>query len=86
MSKSEMAEKDASGIGMKIASEAITNIRTVASLSELLKLRACAHKLSHETLIYSCLTQGKRAHRLCALPKKWRMSNELHAKRRLGVA
>lgn len=34
MSKSEMTEKDAAGIGMKIASEAITNIRTVASLSE----------------------------------------------------
>lgn len=34
LSKSEMAEKDAAGIGMKIASEAITNIRTVASLSE----------------------------------------------------
>lgn len=30
-----MAEKDAAGTGMNIASEAITNIRTVASLSEL---------------------------------------------------
>lgn len=30
-----MAEKDAAGCGMKIASEAITNIRTVASLSKL---------------------------------------------------
>lgn len=35
MSKSDMAEKDAAGIGMNIASEAITNIRTVASLSEI---------------------------------------------------
>lgn len=31
-----MAEKDAAACGMKIASEAITNIRTVASLSKLL--------------------------------------------------
>lgn len=30
-----MAEKDAAGCGMKIASEAITNIRTIASLSKL---------------------------------------------------
>lgn len=34
LSKSEMAEKNAAANGMKIASEAITNIRTVASLSE----------------------------------------------------
>lgn len=30
-----MIEKDAIGIGMKIAAEAITNIRTVASLSKI---------------------------------------------------
>ena len=35
LSKTIMAEKDAAGIGMKIASEAITNIRTIASLSKL---------------------------------------------------
>lgn len=34
MSKSDMAEKDAAAVGMNIASEAITNIRTVASLRE----------------------------------------------------
>lgn len=38
MSKSEMIEKDAAGKGMKIASEAITNIRTVASLSKSFKM------------------------------------------------
>lgn len=33
LSKSEMIEKDAIAAGMKTATEAITNIRTVASLS-----------------------------------------------------
>lgn len=35
LSQSEMTEKDAVAVGMKIATEAITNIRTVASLSKL---------------------------------------------------
>lgn len=34
LSKSELTEKDAIAVGMKIATEAITNIRTVASLSK----------------------------------------------------
>lgn len=34
ISKSEMIEKDAIAVGMKTASEAIMNIRTVASLSK----------------------------------------------------
>lgn len=33
LSSTEMSEKDANGYVMKIASEAITNIRTIASLS-----------------------------------------------------
>lgn len=37
MSNSEMVEKDAAAKGMKIATEAITNIRTVASLSNSFK-------------------------------------------------
>lgn len=34
LSNSEMVEKDAIAAGMKTATEAITNIRTVASLSK----------------------------------------------------
>lgn len=34
LSKSVLAEKDAIACGLKVASEAITNIRTVASLSK----------------------------------------------------
>lgn len=54
LSKSEMTEKDAIGIGMKIASEAITNIRTVASLS---KCRGCSFTQSISHAFYKFIGQ-----------------------------
>lgn len=82
MSKSDMAEKDAAGIGMNIASEAITNIRTVASLSELFEQSLL---WSAKPTISYILLQGKRMRQFYVFLRKWKMFKELHARDLCGV-
>lgn len=63
-----MAEKDAVGCGIEIASEAITNIRTVASLSKLFHSIQSNNKNNLTPEL-----QGKKSGSSHAFQKKWKI-------------